>query len=725
MNIFHVEVTGTPAVGNVLTAAPVPAGSPIQWLRDNDFIPGATGQTYTITTADQGHDITPALLIPVVGAQQHVPAPLTSLGVRITTTGATFAPKAELASSSAATLTWTCEETGEVRTGTSPSFGFSGAATRHVVLTASGGGGLADVVTLNLGFDNSQDSAPMTTGFGPLDPSYNKAPDDVSAIENVNRLTGLKRFMASNTRLASVLDFSGCAALEYVECYASYVQGAVLTGCAALKRLDLEMCDLRTPLDLNPVASTLLDLRAAAQKSGSLVFAPQDSDKPMAVMFHECIHDQTITNRPADLPVAEQLWIYNGGQSGALVNDSPKLTSVDAYINAYSSADFTGAFLESGSALDMRVNQLTTITLTGCHGLTLILLDNNKLTSAAINAVLAEVDSWNTSNGRLSLLGANMAGPNSTGQGHVTTLEGRGWTVNVNPPSDPAPANTAAPAITGTATTGQTLTCSTGTWTNPVNDTTYQWKRNGTPISGETANTHLLVTADEGASLKCTVTAHGPGGDTPADSNVVTPGAAPSGPTVSAFLADFEGGTLTGFTTPEAGTVTVATGTPHGGGSGKYMNVASGSSGGALVRRNAASGADWTTDTLLRAWLRLNTIAANSQLFLLKNANGQNVLEVDYGVANHRIEAYGFRTTGGSLSVSSPNNAVPIDSTWHKLEVRIKTTSSGLLSVSIDGAAPAVVSGDFTRLSNPNQLQIWLTANSSNYDLDDLEVLTA
>jgi len=85
-----------------------------------------------------------------------------------------------------------------------------------------------------------------------------------------------------------------------------------------------------------------------------------------------------------------------------------------------------------------------------------------------------------------------------------------------------APANTVAPAITGTAQEGQTLTCSTGTWSGSPTYT-YQWKRNGSNIGSATNSTYVLVTADVGQSIKCTVTATNFIGSANADSNTVTP----------------------------------------------------------------------------------------------------------------------------------------------------------------------------------------------------------
>lgn len=68
------------------------------------------------------------------------------------------------------------------------------------------------------------------------------------------------------------------------------------------------------------------------------------------------------------------------------------------------------------------------------------------------------------------------------------------------------PVNSVLPAITGTKTVGQTLTCSSGTWTQSPTFS-YQWRRNGDPISGATASTRLLAAGDAGKLMSCTVTA--------------------------------------------------------------------------------------------------------------------------------------------------------------------------------------------------------------------------
>jgi subtilisin family serine protease len=99
------------------------------------------------------------------------------------------------------------------------------------------------------------------------------------------------------------------------------------------------------------------------------------------------------------------------------------------------------------------------------------------------------------------------------------------------------PVNTAPPAISGTAQTGQTLSASTGSWTESPTSFAYRWQRcdtkgaNCSPISGATARTYLLGASDLGKTLRVAVTA----------SN----GAGPSAPATSAQTAVVQQGPTT------------------------------------------------------------------------------------------------------------------------------------------------------------------------------------
>lgn len=79
------------------------------------------------------------------------------------------------------------------------------------------------------------------------------------------------------------------------------------------------------------------------------------------------------------------------------------------------------------------------------------------------------------------------------------------------------PINSVLPAITGTKTQGQTLTSSSGTWTNSPTFA-YQWNRSSAPIAGATASTRVLAADDVGATMTCTVTATNSGVSTSATS---------------------------------------------------------------------------------------------------------------------------------------------------------------------------------------------------------------
>ena len=82
------------------------------------------------------------------------------------------------------------------------------------------------------------------------------------------------------------------------------------------------------------------------------------------------------------------------------------------------------------------------------------------------------------------------------------------------------PVNTVAPVVSGTATVGQTLTTTNGTWLGaPAPTFTYQWQRSGSNISGATSSTYVLVSADQANTIRCVVTATNPLGAVSANSN--------------------------------------------------------------------------------------------------------------------------------------------------------------------------------------------------------------
>jgi len=86
------------------------------------------------------------------------------------------------------------------------------------------------------------------------------------------------------------------------------------------------------------------------------------------------------------------------------------------------------------------------------------------------------------------------------------------------------PVNSVAPVISGTAERGETLSSTTGTWSGVGTITyAYQWKRDGSNISGATSATYLLLEADDNAFITCLVTATDDEGSNSRSSNTLGP----------------------------------------------------------------------------------------------------------------------------------------------------------------------------------------------------------
>ncbi len=101
------------------------------------------------------------------------------------------------------------------------------------------------------------------------------------------------------------------------------------------------------------------------------------------------------------------------------------------------------------------------------------------------------------------------------------------------------PANTAPPSVSGTAQEGQTLSASTGTWSESPTSLAYQWEdcnalgEGCLNIAGATASTYKLTASDVAATVRVVVTAANGGGSTAASSaaTAVVVSASPVAPT--------------------------------------------------------------------------------------------------------------------------------------------------------------------------------------------------
>lgn len=166
-----------------------------------------------------------------------------------------------------------------------------------------------------------------------------------------------------------------------------------------------------------------------------------------------------------------------------------------------------------------------------------------------------------------------------------------------------APVNSVAPAITGSAVIGNTLTCSTGTWyAGPSATYTYQWSRGGSPISEATNNTYTTVDPDDAdTTITCRVTATNSEGSEYQDSDSITIVAV----TVSVF--GYDGIANSGFP---------------------------GSTNRALASQFVKSGAG--NISAIRAFFRADTVVgANAKVFVLSDSSGSpgSILLSTAGVA--------------------------------------------------------------------------------------------
>ena len=116
-----------------------------------------------------------------------------------------------------------------------------------------------------------------------------------------------------------------------------------------------------------------------------------------------------------------------------------------------------------------------------------------------------------------------------------------------------APVNTVAPVVSGTATVGQLLSTTDGTWTGTATITfTYQWQRNNVDIASATASTYTLVNADAGNPIRCVVTGTNGVGNSSANSNSTAnvSAIAPGAPTISTATTISDTTATVAFTAP-------------------------------------------------------------------------------------------------------------------------------------------------------------------------------
>jgi hypothetical protein len=344
------------------------------------------------------------------------------------TEGASFSPV--LVVDGAPDILWTFAD-GTTSASATPSKNYGTAATRENRLKVTP---WSAVRRINIGYD-AGDGGSYDIEFVP--------DQQVSAVRGLHLVAPtLAQWCSSYNRIAR-LDFRNFTNLDTIECYLSGSLTQVdLTNTPSLRRACFEDCSL-TSLDLSG-SPNLEDLRGAVNNYPTISFGAIGSQ-----VWHICVRDNPqFTNRTlfADLtqfPLLSELFIWNDNQTGALRIPATTPTggvSILADDNAYSSLNLSGALqnVANTATVHLRRNSLTSVDITGCRQLTEIDLQDNQLTSAALDALLADLDALgrnvdNTPEG-VSLL-ADIRGnatPGPDGYAHAESLSGKGWTVAAN-----------------------------------------------------------------------------------------------------------------------------------------------------------------------------------------------------------------------------------------------------------------------------------------------------
>lgn len=389
------------------------------------------------------------------------PGPL-SPAPTLTVSAESFSPLVVLHAGASSSISWTDEDGEILATGLTPSIAFENEGPHIVRMVPENP---EDVRTLNLGFHHAQDS-----GLVNLPSSQNHPCQGVTSIEGLPLLPMLEHFMAARTNgssssvssysgplLAGHVDFTGLSQLTHIECYHTNINSLDLTGCTSLSRLCVEAVNLTSPLDLNPVRTSLYDLRAANQQAGSLVLASLTG--PLENLYHFCVRSQALTGLPSyeNLPAIQQLWIWQNSlnidelavrSSRPLDSVRPSRNAHPGIVNVIRRLDLAGQTWaetfqgEPEQRIDAWGLGLQTVDFTSMGPVDAIRLNNNQLSEGYVDHVVAIADGWGTSNGTLAIEG-NVP-PSDSGLLSVASLQGRGWTVThdepiVSPGPDPEP----------------------------------------------------------------------------------------------------------------------------------------------------------------------------------------------------------------------------------------------------------------------------------------------
>lgn len=338
---------------------------------------------------------------------------LTDPAITFTHTGQTFAPV--IVVDGTPEIFWSFAD-GTTSTSATPSIDFGTAATRQTTLRVTPWSAL---VRINVGYDGADGGSAAIEHV---------AQQNVTAISGLGVVAPTLQSLCTNYNPITDLDLSDFVNLTVLEAYGSELMHLTLDNCIRLNRLCVEGSEL-VALDLSECPA-LADLRGSGNDYNGIDFGTIGRN-----VWHLCMHSNysVRTQYPSmtQFPLLRDLYTNNSTQSGKLEFSSTSLVLVRAIGNSYTSADFTGAFVTpSGGTISIYDNELETLIVDGCTGLSSLDAHNNNLSAEAVTTVLQTLDSLGRATGTVDLSGNSI--PTEAGQTAASNLEGKGWTVTID-----------------------------------------------------------------------------------------------------------------------------------------------------------------------------------------------------------------------------------------------------------------------------------------------------
>ena len=559
-------ITGAVQVGQTLTATPATiadadgltgATFSYQWLADDTVISGATGSSYTLVVADQGKAIKVRVSFSDdAGNQEVVPSSATSAVVARPNSAATGAPAIMGTPRADETLT-------AITTGIADADGVTNAVFNYRWLADDSpiSGGISSTYTL---MDEQEGKAikvrvSFNDDAGNAESLTSAATSAVAASRLTATVYGVPESHNGSGQFTFELRFSEAPSVGYaiLRHHAFTVTGGNVVNATRLEQGKNLRWEIAVRPSSNADVTILLPATSDCTDQGAIctgrnkmlstrleltVLGPQNPQNSAAtgapVITGTAQVGQTLTATTTDIQDADGL---------TDTTFSYQWLADDTAISGATGSGYTLVDADEGKAIKVRVSFTDDAgnaeTLTSAATSAVTARPNNPATGApaitgtaqvgqtltATTTDIQDADGLTDTTFSYQWLADDTAINGATGSGYtlVDADEGKAIKVRVSftddagnaetltsaatsavaaRPNNPA---TGAPAITGTAQVGQTLTATTTDIqdVDGLTDTTfsYQWLADDTAISGATGSGYTLVDADEGKAIKVRV----------------------------------------------------------------------------------------------------------------------------------------------------------------------------------------------------------------------------